>query len=148
MANGEIVAAEIFHPDAFPFSTENPSGVPGDTKIEPNVVAAIVGHVVNGVSGVDRLGNPGGILRAVADTVRSPASARAQGVGVEAGQKEAIVDLDVVMVYGHRIPSVVQEIRETVAQELFDQIGLVAKEINVGVVGIEFPSNAPSRGVL
>ena len=148
MANGEIVAAESFHPDAFPFSTENPSGVPGDTKIEPNVVAAIVGHVVNGVSGVDRLGNPGGILRAVADTVRSPASARAQGVGVEAGQKEAIVDLDVVMVYGHRIPSVVQEIRETVAQELFDQIGLVAKEINVGVVGIEFPSNAPSRGVL
>lgn len=148
MSNGEIVAAEIFHPDAFPFSTDNPSGVPGATKIEPNVVAAIVGHVVNGVSGVDRLGNPGGILRAVADTVRSPASARAQGVGVEAGQKEAIIDLDVVMVYGHRIPSVVQEIRETVAQELFDQIGLVAKEINVGVVGIEFPSNAPSRAVL
>ena len=148
MSNGEIVAAEIFHPDAFPFSTENPSGVPGATKIEPNVVAAIVGHVVSGVSGVDRLGNPGGILRAVTDTIRSPASARAQGVGVEAGQKEAIIDLDVVMVYGYRIPSVVQEIRETVAQELFDQIGLVAKEINVGVVGIEFPSNAPSRAVL
>ena len=148
MANGEIVSAEIFHPDAFPFSTDNPSGVPGDTKIEPNVVAAIVGHVVNSVSGVDRLGNPGGILRAVADTIRSPAAARATGVGVEAGQKEAIIDLDVVMVYGHRIRSVVQEIRETVAQELFDQIGLVAKEINVGVVGIEFPSNAPSRAVL
>ncbi len=148
MPDGEIVAAEIFHPDAFPFSTDNPSGVPGATKIEASVVAAIVGHVVSGVSGVDRLGNTGGILRAVADTVRSPASARATGVGVEAGQKEAIVDLDVVMVYGHRIPSVVQEIREVVAQELFDQIGLVAKEINVGVVGIEFPSGGPSRGVV
>ena len=148
MADGEIVAAEIFHPDAFPFSTDNPSGVPGATKVEPNVIAAIVGHVVGNVSGVDRLGNTGGILRAVADTVRSPASARATGVGVEAGQKEAIVDLDVVMVYGHRIPSVVQEVREVVAQELFDQIGLVAKEINVGVVGIEFPSGTPTRGVL
>ena len=148
MANGEIVSAEIFHPDAFPFNTDNPSGVPGATKIESSVVAAIVGHVVRGVSGVDRLGNTGGILRAVADTVRSTAAARATGVGVEAGQKEAIIDLDVVMVYGHRIPSVVQEIRETVAQELFDQIGLVAKEINVGVVGIEFTANAPSRDVL
>jgi uncharacterized alkaline shock family protein YloU len=148
MANGELVPAGIFHPDAFPFSTDNPSGVPGDTKIEPSVVAAIVGHVVSSVSGVDRLGNTGGILRAVVDTVRSPAATRAMGVGVEAGLKEAIVDLDVVMVYGHRIPSVVQEIREIVAQELFDQIGLVAKEINVGVVGIEFPGNAPSRGVL
>ena len=146
MANGEIVTAEIFHPDAFPFSTNNPSGVPGDTKIEPSVVAAIVGNVVSGVSGVDRLSNTGGILRAVADTVRSTATARATGVGVESGQKEAIIDQDVVMVYGHRIPSAVQEIRETVAQELFDQIGLVAKEINV-VVGIEFPAGSPSRGV-
>ena len=148
MSTGEIVAAEIFHPDAFPFTTDNPSGVPGDTKIEATVVAAIVGHVVGSVPGVDRLGNPGGILRAVADTVRSAAAARATGVGVEAGQKEAIIDLDVVMVYGHRIPSVVQEIRETVAQELFDQIGLVAKEINVGVVGIEFPAGSSARGVL
>ena len=146
MANGEIVTAEIFHPDAFPFSTNNPSGVPGDTKIEPSVVAAIVGNVVSGVSGVDRLSNTGGILRAVADTVRSTATSRATGVGVESGQKEAIIDQDVVMVYGHRIPSAVQEIRETVAQELFDQIGLVAKEINV-VVGIEFPAGSPSRGV-
>ena len=147
MGTSEITAVEVFHPDAFPFNTENPSGVPGSTKIEPNVVAAIVGHVVNSVSGVDRLGNTGGILRTVADTVRSPAAARATGVGVEAGQREAIVDLDVVMVYGHRIPNVVQEIRETVAQELFDQIGLVAKEINVGVIGIEFPSSTPSRNV-
>lgn len=147
MGNSEIVTAEVFHPDAFPFTTENPSGVPGATKIEANVVAAIVGHVVNRIEGVDRLGNTGGILRTVADTVRSPASARATGVTVESGQKEAIVDLDVVMVYGHRIPMVVQEIRETVAQELYDQIGLVAKEINVGVVGIEFPASLPSRSV-
>ena len=51
---------------------------------------------------------PGGILRAVTDTVRSTATARATGVGVEAGQKEAIINLNVVMVYGHRIPNVVQ----------------------------------------
>ena len=37
---------------------------------------------------------PGGILRAVTDTVRSTAAARATGVGVEAGQKEAIINLN------------------------------------------------------
>ena len=89
---------------------------------------------------------PGGILRAVTDTVRSTAAARATGVGVEAGQKEAIINLNVVMVYGGRIPNVVQEIRKTVAQELFDQIGLVVKEINGG--GIECLAGSPSRGVL
>ena len=52
---------------------------------------------------------PGGILRAVTDTVRSTAAARATCVGVDAGQKEAIINLNVVMVYGGRIPNVVQK---------------------------------------
>ena len=47
------------------------------------------------------------------------------------------------MIYGHRIPSVVQEVREVVAQELFDQIGLVAKEINIGVVSGSSSPPAP-----
>ncbi len=147
MTTNKIVAAEVFHPEAFPFTTDNPSGVPGETKIEPSVVAAIVGHAVNRVDGVDRLGNTGGILRTVADTIRSAASARGTGVGVASGQREAIIDLDVVVVYGFRIPGVVQDIREATAKELYDQIGLVAKEVNVGIVGIEFPANTPTRGV-
>lgn len=148
MAAGQLVPAEVFHPDAFPFNTDNPSGVPGDTRIEPSVVAAIVGHAVNRIDGVDRLGNTGGILRAVADTVRSGAAARATGVDVSAGRKEAIIDLDVVVVYGFRIPGIVQEIRESTAKELFEQLGLVAKEVNIGIVGVVFPANAPVRGVL
>ena len=142
MTTSAIVSGDEFHPEAFPFDTDNPSGVPGSTKIMPGVVAAIVGHAVSRVQGVDRLGNPSGILRAVANTLRSNAAARATGVGAEVGQREAIIDLDVVVVYGYRIPSVVQEIREVTAQEIFDQIGLVAKEVNVGIVGIEFPAGA------
>ena len=57
------------HSDAFPFSTENPSGVPGITEIEPSVIAAIAGHVAQSVEGVDRLGGSGGIVRTVADTI-------------------------------------------------------------------------------
>ena len=44
------------HPNAFPFETQNPSGVPGITEIEGDVIAAIVGHVAGRVDGVERLG--------------------------------------------------------------------------------------------
>jgi uncharacterized alkaline shock family protein YloU len=142
MATDRVGSSEELQSDAFPFETENPSGVPGVTKVEATVIAAIVGHVARTIQGVARLGNPRGILRAVADTVRTEASARAIGVDVEAGRREVILDLDVVVLYGFRIPTVVQEIRETVAKEVYDQIGLVAKEVNVDVVTIEFPPGA------
>jgi uncharacterized alkaline shock family protein YloU len=119
--------------------------VPGVTKVEASVIAATVGHVANGIDGVARLGNPGGILRAMTNSVRSNAAVRGTGVDVEAGQREVILDLEVVVLYGFRIPSVVQEIREAVAKEVYDQIGLVAKEVNVDVVAIEFPVGTPSR---
>ena len=132
---------------AFPFTTENPSGVPGSTNINPDVVAAIAGHVASGTPGVDRLGNTGGILRSVVDAMRSTSASRAAGVDAEVGQKEFIIDLDVVVTYGYRIPTTIQELRENVAQELFDMLGLVAKEVNVAVVGIEFPPAVAARDV-
>lgn len=145
MVTDNVSTAEEFHSDAFPFETDNPSGVPGATKVEASVIAATVGHVANGIDGVARLGNPGGILRAMTNTVRSNAAVRGTGVDVEAGRREVILDLEVVVLYGFRIPSVVQEIREAVAKEVYDQIGLVAKEVNVDVVAIEFPVGTPSR---
>ena len=129
------------HSDAFPFSTENPSGVPGITEIEPSVIAAIAGHVAKGVEGVDRLGGSGGIVRTAADTIRSRSSAMGAGIDVEASRKEAILDIDLIVTFGHNVPKV----REAIAKEIFDMIGLVAKEINVSVVGIEFPDSVRRR---
>ena len=129
-------------PEAFPFATENPSGVPGTTEIQASVIAAIAGHVASNVDGVERLGGTGGLVRAVADTVRSRAAARATGVDVEAGSKEAILDIDVTVTYGFRIPLVVQQVREEIAKEFHNLLGLVAKEINIAVVGIEFPPSS------
>ena len=140
-------SASVMRSSAFPFETHNPSGVPGITEIEATVIAAIAGHVAEGVEGVARLGNTGGILRTVADTLRSTQSAKSAGVDVEAGKREAILDVEVVVVYGHRVPTVVQNVREAIAKAIYDQISLVAKEINVDVVGIEFPTNAPRLGL-
>jgi uncharacterized alkaline shock family protein YloU len=132
---------------AFPFDTENPSGVPGITEIEASVIAAIAGHVARSVDGVNRLGATGGIVRTVADTVRSRSAAMSTGVDVSAGRKEAILDIDLIVEFGHSVPKVVQNVREEVAREIFNLVGLVAKEINVSVVGIEFPDSGPRRRV-
>ena len=132
--------------NVFPFDTENPSGVPGTTDIYDEVIAAIAGHVAEEVEGVVRLG-AGGVLRALTDIVQDRAGQKSAGVEVEAGRREAIFDLELVVEYGHSIPDIVRQVRETVATELQDQVGLVAKEINVTVAAIEFPDRISSGRV-
>ena len=140
------VMAEKKPIEAFPYETENPSGVPGVTEISDGVIAAIAGHAAEQVEGVVRLGT-GGLLRAVINTARSAEAAMAAGVEVEAGRREAIFDIDLTIEYGHSIPDIVKEVRESVAVQLKEHVGLVAKEINVKVAAIEFPQRIPTRRV-
>ena len=86
-------------------------------------------------------------MRAVADTIRSRSSAKGAGVEVEVGKKEAILDIVLIVTYGYNVPQVVQNVREAIAKEIHGMLGLVAKEINASVVGIEFPDSAKSRTV-
>ncbi len=127
--------------NAFPFETENPSGVPGITEIEGQVIAAIAGHVAERIEGVVNIGR-GGLVRTVTSILSSEASDKASGVEVEAGKREAILDIDLTVMYGHSTPNIVKEVRETVAKEIFDHVGLVAKEINIVVTSIEFPDRS------
>ena len=135
------MVAQYEKTEAFPFETENPSGVPGVTEIEGRVVAAIVGHVADRVEGVVSVGR-GGLVRAVTDILASQASRKGAGVEVEAGKREAILDISLTVLYGYNIPKIVQEVREAVAKEIFEQIGLVAKEINVIVSDVDFPDRS------
>ena len=133
--------------DAFPFETENPSGVPGATNIQSDVIEAVVGHVSSTVEGVARVGTEGA-LPAIARLVQSTATQMGSGVKAEAGRREAILSIDITVEYGHSIPDVVKEVRESVAVQLKEQVGLVAKEINVRVAAINFPDRLPSRRVV
>ena len=127
--------------DAFPFATENPSGVPGVTEIEGRVIAAIAGHVAENIEGVASIGRSG-LVRTVTSILASEAAEKASGIDIEAGRREAILDIDLTVKYGFSIPSIVKDVREAVAKEIFDQVGLVAKEINVVVTSIEFPDRS------
>lgn len=119
---------------------ENASGIPGSTRVEDDVIAAIAGHVARQVPGVVRLGGSG-VVRSVTGMVDSGSSSRARGVTVEAGRREAIFDIDLVVQYGYKIPEMVEEIRRSVSSEIKEQVGLTSKEINVNVVAIDFPDS-------
>ena len=117
--------------------------VGGETEINDEVIGAIAGVAAREIEGVSSLGGSS-IRRAIADRVGGREQ-RSRGVGVEAGRREAILDIDLQVVYGFSIPETVVKVRQNVAHRVLELCGLVAKEININVVGIEFPDRMPGR---
>ena len=117
--------------------------VGGMTNIQPEVIGAIAGVATQSVDGVASLGTTS--LRRTLSERLGGAERRARGVEVEVGTREAILDISVRISYGHSIPTVVAAVRRAVAANLLTLCGLVAKEINVRVVGMEFPDRMPGR---
>jgi len=106
----------------------------GATTIADAVVTKVAGIATREVGGVYQLG--GGVARAMgAVTQRLPGSGdnTSQGVSVEVGEKEAAVDLKVVLEYGESIPNVSQAIRENVIRRIEGITGLSVTEVNVTV---------------
>ena len=117
--------------------------VSGETSIDDQVVATVASMATQVVDGVSSLGESS-IRRTLVE--RAGASQpNTRGVSVEAGRREAILDIDLRVVYGYSIPEVVINVRQSVAQRLLEVCGLIAKEINIDVVGIDFPDQTPGR---
>ena len=62
-----------------------------------------------------------------------------KGVKVEVGEKEAAVDLYIVVKYGVRIPDVALAAQENVKQAIETMTGLTVVEVNIHVQGVGFP---------
>jgi uncharacterized alkaline shock family protein YloU len=122
------------------------SVVPGESIIEDEVVASIAGTAAIEVEGVANLGKSS-VRRFVAGAVAGAGGKARQGVSVEVGHKEAIIDLQLDVIYGFNIPNIVTEVRKKVASRLLEIAGLTAKEINVRIVSIEIPEKKPARKV-
>lgn len=109
----------------------------GETVIEDEVVATIAGQAIKDIPGVGGLGKST-VRRILAERL-GRATGKSRGVDVEVGEQEAIIELALIVVYGYNIPQIVSAVRKEVAARLFEIAGLVAKEINIHVVGINFP---------
>src|SRR5205807_9963262 len=85
----------------------------------------------------------GGVARALgAVTQRLPVGdSNTQGVSVEVGEREAAVDLTVVIDYGESIPRVTQQIRENVIRRIEGITGLSVTEVNVAVNDLYLPGD-------
>jgi len=117
--------------------------VGGETSINDEVIGAIAGLAAREIEGVASLGSRS-IQRTVAERVAG-AEQRARGVAVEAGKREAILDIDLRLIHGFSIPETVVKVRQNVARSLLELCGLITKEINIRVTGIEFPDRMPGR---
>lgn len=112
----------------------------GRTTIADTVVTKIAGIAAREVRGVHQLG--GGAARALG-SVRERVGGRAhgQGVSVEVGEREAAVDVDVVVEYGVSIADVAAGIRRNVISSIESMTGLDVTEVNVTVDDIFLPGD-------
>ena len=117
--------------------------VGGETEISDEVIASIAGIAAREIEGVAALGTSS-IRRAIAERVGA-AEQRSRGVAVEAGRREALMDIDLRVVYGFSIPEIVVKVRQNVARRVLEMCGLVTKEINVNITAIDFPERTPGR---
>ena len=62
-----------------------------------------------------------------------------KGIKVEVGNKEAKIDVNIIVEYGVRIPDVAFEIQNRVKKAVESMTGLEVLEVNVHVQGVNLP---------
>ncbi|HET6258120.1 MAG TPA: Asp23/Gls24 family envelope stress response protein [Pseudonocardia sp.] len=114
----------------------------GRTTIAASVVQKIAGIAAREISGVYSMG--GGVSRAFgAIRERIPGGGTGgtniAGVQVEVGEKQAAVDLDIVVEYGASIVELARAVRRNVITAVERMTGLEVIEVNIAVNDIHLP---------
>ncbi|MEU0522345.1 Asp23/Gls24 family envelope stress response protein [Streptomyces niveus] len=120
--------------------------VKGKTTIADSVVASIAGIATRDASGVYAMG--GGISRTLgaARDKMSLSDDVTRGVRVEVGEKQAAVDVNVVMEYGYPIPRTTDDIRSGVSDAVRSMTGLDVVEVNIDVLDVHVPGSDDDSG--
>jgi uncharacterized alkaline shock family protein YloU len=124
----------------------------GQITVAEGVVQKIAGKACREIAGVHAMGT-GGTRAFGSIRERIPGSTGpnfAQGVGVEVGEKEAAIDLDIVVEYGVSIAELGRGIQRNVKQAVERMTGLRVVEVNIAVDDVYLPSDgdqdaAPTR---
>ena len=106
----------------------------GIIRIADEVVGIIAGMAATEIPGV--AGMSGGLVGGIAEMLGKKNLAK--GVKVEVGEKEAAVDLYVIMEYGVRLPDIAIQVQENVKHAIESMTGLEVVEVNVHVQGVGF----------
>jgi uncharacterized alkaline shock family protein YloU len=123
----------------------------GTTTIADTVVQKIAGLAAREVSGVHDLG--GGAARAfgaLRERIPGASASTGQGVSVEVGEKQAAVDLQILVEYGVAIADLARSVRRNVVTSIEQMTGLQVVEVNITVSDVHLPGDeepAPSDRV-
>ncbi len=110
----------------------------GSIRIADEVVGIIAGLAATEVPGVT--GMSGGLVGGIAELLGKKNLAK--GVKVEVGEKEAAVDLYIIVEYGVRIPDIAIRVQENVKRAIETMTGLEVVEVNIHIQGVGFnPEN-------
>ena len=99
------------------------------------IVASLAATEIPGVAGMSA-GLVGGIAEMLGKKNLS------KGVKVEVGEKEAAVDLYIIVEYGVRIPDVALKVQENVKQAIESMTGLDVVEVNIHIQGVGFGTDS------
>lgn len=102
-------------------------------KIADEVVAIIAGKAVSEIQGVYEMS--GGFAGGISE-VLSGKKNLAKGIKVIATEKEAKIDVNIIVEYGVRIPEIAFEIQTKVKKAVETMTGLKVTEVNVHVQGV------------
>jgi uncharacterized alkaline shock family protein YloU len=134
-------------PPAATASSDSPlTSSQGHTHIAHVVVSKIAGLAAREIAGVHALG--GSAARAVGtirERIPGATSNVSQGVRVEVGEKQAAIDLDVVVEYGFAIPDLAAAVRRDVIDALQRITGLEVVEVNIAVNDVHIPSDEETQ---
>lgn len=107
----------------------------GTVKIANEVVAIIAGLAATEIDGV--VGMSGGITGGITEMLGMKNLSK--GIKVEVGEKEAAIDIFVVVEYGSKISEVASSVQQNVKDTVETMTGLNVIEVNVHIEGVIIP---------
>lgn len=106
----------------------------GKIHIAPEVIGVIAGLAATEVEGVAMMS--GSFVGDLAERFGRKKNF-SKGVQVEVGEKEAAVDLSVIIDYGYSIPKLASSIQSNVRSAIENMTGLSVVEVNVQIVDVK-----------
>ncbi|PJK17605.1 Asp23/Gls24 family envelope stress response protein [Chryseomicrobium excrementi] len=106
----------------------------GTIQIAPEVITVIAGIAAHEVDGVAATrGNfAAGVVELLGKKVHG------KGIKTDISSKGLFIDVFCTIRYGKSVPTIAQEVQQSVRQAILNMTGLEVKEVNVHVTGIQF----------
>lgn len=118
------------------------SSAHGTTTISDVVVQKVAGLATREIAGVHALG--GGASRAfnsLRERIPGATASAGQGVAVEVGERQAAIDLQILVEYGVSITDLARSVRRNVITAVETMTGLEVVEVNIGVSDVHLPGD-------